>query len=239
MQSDRHCRHGNGSNTWQLVTRGFHFHASQIWKRTSTRRMAEEKETTAKADGASTSIATASSSSMARDFSWLRWSIITCALATLAGYFIRRSPDMTAAAIKPTKSLDARIGFTPTTALETLRALGPEGRKIYKEINMVDFIMTPIVLNAWLNDTFRPRSPHRATLRWMLSFVYMFGDISENVCVAIMLRIYPRFVDAIAWACCVGNLLKWSGFAAALLSIVYEAILEFRDWQAKRKAKKA
>jgi len=172
-----------------------------------------------------------------REFSWTRWAIITVLLVSLASYFMRRQPDALAAAVTPTKLLDSRIGFTPLTARETLHSLGPDGRKIYKEINVVDFLLTPIVLNAWLLDTLPPQSPPKAALRWMLAFVYMFGDILENVCVAVMLRIYPRFIDAIAWLCCIGNLLKWAGFVAALGSIVYEGAIRVGNMQRKRKAK--
>jgi len=173
----------------------------------------------------------------ARSFSATRWAVITCLLATLAAYFLRRGPELQAAAVTPTRALDSLIGFTPATAHKTLLALGPEGREIYKEINIVDFVLMPVILTAWLLDTFPPRTSQRATLRWMLAFVYMFGDISENVCVAIMLRIYPRFIDAIAWACCVGNLLKWSGSAAAMVSIVYEGAIWFRGRGIKEKPK--
>jgi hypothetical protein len=67
-----------------------------------------------------------------------------------------------------------------------------------------------------------------------LANTYAVGDLLENIGVAIMLKAYPRIPDVVVWAGCVGNLAKWFGLGAAVLSIVYEGVL----WITRLKAKK-
>src|SRR5579859_2092019 len=169
-----------------------------------------------------------------RTFSWTYWLLLTTALASLAYYFIRASDRIKAVSITPTRILDAHFGFTPATAYEVLRALGPQGREIYREVNKVDFIITPIVLREFLLNTMPPPSPGRSSIREVLANAYAMGDLLENICVAMMLKMYPRIPDAVAWVCCVGNVVKYIGCGTAILMIVYEGVL----WIARPKAKK-
>lgn len=170
-----------------------------------------------------------------RQFSWSYWLILTTIVATLAFYFIRRLGQIKAVSITPTSVLDSRsFGFTPTEAYESLRALGPKGREIYKEANRVDFILAPIVFREYVLNTFPATSPRSDQLRELLANTYFLGDLLENISVAIMLKTYPKILDYFAWAGCVGNIVKNLGIALALLSIVYEIYVWFRGSKMKR-----
>jgi len=157
-----------------------------------------------------------------RKFSWSYWLILTTIIGTFAIYFIRRGPQATALAPSKISLLDARFGFTPVEALRTLSAIGPEGRKIYAEINKVDFIAFPFFLREYLLNTFPPTTRTRDRIREALVNTYFLGDMSENLFVAVMLKAYPRSPDFVAWGGCVGNVVKFSGIYASLLSIFYE-----------------
>jgi hypothetical protein len=169
-----------------------------------------------------------------RQFSWSYWLILTTIVATLAFYFIRRFEQIKAVSITPTSVLDTRsFGFTPTEAYESLRALGPKGREIYKEVNRVDFILSPIVLRQFFLNTFPATSARSDQVRDLLANMYFLGDLLENASVSIMLKTYPKILDYFAWAGCVGNIVKNLGIILALLSIVYEIYVWFRGSKMK------
>jgi len=177
----------------------------------------------------------APSSPPLRTFSWSYWLILATILGTLAFYFIRRGHQVKEVAISPTTILDARIGFTPSTAFETLRNLGAKGREIYTEINRVDFVLTPFVLREFLLNTFPATTPKSDSGRELLANTYMLGDVLENVCVAILLKAYPKELEYLAWACCVGNLAKWFGFYASIVTILYEISVWIQVGKGKKK----
>ena len=168
-----------------------------------------------------------------RTFSWTYWLLLATALSSLVYYFIRAIARVKAVAITPTHIIDACFGFTPSTAYEILRALGPKGRAVYKEINRVDFIITPIVLREFLLDTLPPVSPRRSSVREYLANAYAVGDLVENICVAIMLNTYPRIPALVAWTGCVGNVVKWIGLSAAVFAILYEGVMWFERPKAR------
>jgi len=169
-----------------------------------------------------------------RTFSWTYWIILITILGTLAFYFTRRLEQIKAVAIMPTMILDARIGFTPSTAFETLRNLGSNGRQIYTEVNRVDFVLMPIIVREFLLNTFPATTTKSDWVREFLANMYMLGDVLENVCVAILLKAYPNEFIYVAWACCVGNLAKWAGFYASTLGMLYEIFLWIRGAKFKK-----
>jgi len=164
-----------------------------------------------------------------RTFSWSYWLILTTIVVSLAFYFIRRTKQVKEVAIVPTSLLDAQIGFTPSSAYDTLSSLGPKGRDIYKEINRVDFLLAPIVFREFILHTIPPTSMERDRVREFLANTYILGDVMENTFIAIMLKTFPKLLDLFAWTGCVGNLLKWFGFCGGLLSILYEGFVWVRE----------
>jgi hypothetical protein len=168
-----------------------------------------------------------------RNFSWSYWLFLTTIVASLAFYFVRRIGQVKKEAVNLTSLLDARIGFTPADAYETLGALGPKGRKIYKEINRVDFILAPIAFREYLLNTFPATSPRSDLVREALANTYFLGDVLENVCIAIMLKTYPTKLDFFAWASCVGNILKSFGMYLGILSVLYEVYVYLRGSKVK------
>ena len=173
------------------------------------------------------------SDSSLRTFSLSYWLILTSIVASLAFYFIRRSKQVKAVAIVPTSILDAQIGFTPSSAYDTLSSLGPRGRDIYKEINRVDFLLAPIVFREYILHTIPPTSLGRDRVRDFLANTYILGEAMENTSIAIMLKTFPKLVDLFAWTGCVGNLLKWFGFCGGVVSVLYEGFV----WVRERKIK--
>jgi hypothetical protein len=169
-----------------------------------------------------------------RTLSWSYWLILATILGTLVFYFIRRGNQVKAVAIAPTTLLDGRIGFTPSTAFETLRNLGTKGREIYIEINRVDFVLTPIVLREFLLNTFPATTSKSDSVRELFANTYMLGDVLENVGVAILLKAYPKELEYVAWICCVGNLAKWFGFYASTVAILYEIFVWIRATKVKK-----
>lgn len=138
-------------------------------------------------------------------------------------YFKYRIDQLQAVSLTPTKILDARIGFTPDTAYTALRDMGTAGRKIYAEINKVDFIIVPYVMRELFLNTFPSKSPTRALLRNVFFTSISCGDLVENLCVSILLKTYPSRLDVVAWICCAGNVVKHSATFAGLLTVVFEA----------------
>ena len=163
-----------------------------------------------------------------RVFPWSKWVLIAAILAALLAYFRIRGGNIKDAMIRPTVVLDARFGFTPATVRDTLSALGPQGRKLYTEMNRVDFVLMPLVLREFLLNSFPPTSPRSGAIRDTFANAYALGDITENVFVMVFLKGYPTVWDPFAWACCFGNVLKWSAFYAACLSILYEFVVYLR-----------
>jgi len=163
-----------------------------------------------------------------RVFAWNKWVPIAAILAALLAYFRIRGGNIKDAMIRPTVVLDARFGFTPATVRDTLSALGPQGRKLYVEMNRVDFILTPLVLREFLLNTFPPTSRRSGAIRDTFANAYALGDIMENIFVMMFLKGYPTVWDPFAWACCFGNVLKWSALYAAGFSIVYEFVVYIR-----------
>jgi hypothetical protein len=192
-----------------------------------------EEDRTALQAGAHASSPRPPATPQCRTFSWHHWLPVAAVLAALGCYFYVRSGQLTALMIRPTVVLDARVGFTPATVRETLAALGPKGRRLYTEVNRVDFILTPLVLREFLLSTFPATSPRSDAIREVLASGYAIGDVTENVFVMIFLKGYPAVWDPFVWACCLGNLLKWSGFYAALLSILYEFVVYLRGVKLK------
>src|SRR5271169_4963676 len=90
-------------------------------------RRTEMASTTAESPPSTSKMENGPHSSYIRKFSWSCWLLVAVALGTLLSYFRRRIPQAYAASIAPTKILDARFGFTPSQALQTLQDLGPEG----------------------------------------------------------------------------------------------------------------
>jgi hypothetical protein len=172
-----------------------------------------------------------------RQFSWSYWLILTTIVATLAFYFIRRVGQANAEASAPLSLLDARFGFTPSDVSNVFRVLGPKGRSIYQEINRVDFILAPIVFREYFLNTFPASSRRSDTVREVLANTYIFGDVLENICIAIMLKAYPKTLDAIAWIGCAGNIVKNLGVFATTMSVLYEAYVWVRNRIRERKMK--
>lgn len=172
-----------------------------------------------------------------RQFSWSYWLILTTIVATLTFYFIHRLDQAKAEASAPLSLLDSRIGFTPSDVSNVLRILGPKGRGIYQEINRVDFVLAPIVFREYFLNTFPASSHRRDAMREILTNTYILGDVLENVCVAIMLKAYPKILDIVAWIGCAGNLLKHFGAFAAAVLILYEAYISVQSWVRERKKK--
>jgi hypothetical protein len=163
-----------------------------------------------------------------RMFSWYYWIPVTVALAALVTYFTIHGGDMKKVMIEPTVVMDERFGFTPETVRKTLTALGPAGRKLYTQGNRVDFLLMPIVLREFLLNTFPPASTLSDAIREVAANTYAVGDIVENVFVMMLLKGYPTVWEPFAWGCSVFNVLKWLGFFAAVLSILYELVVYLR-----------
>jgi hypothetical protein len=168
-----------------------------------------------------------------REFSWSYWLFLTTVICSFAFYFIRRGPQATANAASKISLLDARFGFTPFEALRTLRAIGPEGRRIYGEINKIDFIAFPFFLREYLLNTFPASSRTRDWAREGLVNMCFIGDVSENLFVAVMLKMFPRIPDFVAWGGCVANVVKYFGFYASVFSIMYETFIWFTSKKEK------
>ena len=162
-------------------------------------------------------------------FSWTYWFILTAAIGAFTYYFFRRAAKVKQLSIKPVTLMDGRFGFTPSDVEEILTSIGPKGRGIYKEINRVDFIVFPYVLREYLRNTLPPTSQQSDTVREVLVNVYMAGDVLENVCVAVLLKLYPKVIGWVAWVGCAANVVKYTGFYLALLSILYEGYVWVQD----------
>jgi hypothetical protein len=171
-------------------------------------------------------------------FSWNYWLIVATVTGTLAFYFIYRSGQAKAVASKPVSLLDSMIGFTPEQAYDVLRALGPEGRKIYREINLVDFLIAPLVFREILINTFPATSGWNDSLREIFANTYMLADVLENVCIASMLKLYPQERPVMAWIGSGGNVVKNVAVILAALTALYEMFVWIKGKLVKPKTKK-
>jgi hypothetical protein len=168
-----------------------------------------------------------------RIFSWSYWVMLMVASGTLFSYFIRRGDQLKAVSITPTDIIDIRFGFFPSEAHQILCSLGPKGREIYQEMSKVDFIIAPIVFREVLLNTMPAASAGRETIRQFLANLYFMGDLLENICVVIMLKMYPRDILSVAWISCAGNILKNAGICSAVLAILFEAYVWIRGTKVK------
>jgi hypothetical protein len=129
--------------------------------------------------------------------------------------------------------LDSRFGFTPSEAHQILRDMGPKGREIYKGLNTVDFIVAPIVFRSYFLNTLPATSPQREAIREFVMNVYFIGDLSENICVAALLRMYPRTPEVVAWIGCAANVMKFLGLFAGAACQLFEGYARLRAAKAK------
>jgi len=104
-----------------------------------------------------------------------------------------------------------------------LEALGPDGRRAYASINLMDFFpMMPsyaIVLGAWLVRSCRSAGVTTARLAWIFPLVAVFDVVESSVFGYANARYPDRLDPSLLSLASVANGLKWVCLTVGLVSL--------------------
>lgn len=135
--------------------------------------------------------------------------------------------------------LDLNFTYSGAQAIETLTAMGAEGRAMYRTIEWALDIVYPVaytlffgLLISWLfNKGLSPASPLR---RWnILPAGGFLFDLLENASIIAMIGAFPAISPALASAAGIFTLLKWL-FAGGSMAL---ALVGLVSWLRKRTQK--
>jgi hypothetical protein len=123
--------------------------------------------------------------------------------------------------------IDLQLFYTPAKIYGMIKAYSPELRVSYRLFEMTGDIIYPIVYTLFfsLAVTWLFQHGFASTSPMQKYNVVPFGawlfDLLENICIVIMLTIYPSTPSALAWISAVFTLVKWSfaGITVILLLI--------------------
>ena len=110
--------------------------------------------------------------------------------------------------------LDTHFFYTPEEAYSTIAALGDEGRTLYRNGLLTVDLAIPVLytlllalLMSWLFQRgFKPESKMQKMN--VLPVGMGVFDLLENVCIVIMLSLYPARHAAVAWLSTVWTMAK-------------------------------
>jgi len=117
--------------------------------------------------------------------------------------------------------LDLLIWYSPETAFQSIEAYGPEGRGLYRFIQLTADVVYPIIytvffmlLLGWLLIKQRGGMP---ALVVFVPLAIFFFDMLENGCIVAMLTAFPKTFYGVAVLSGAATFLKWASVLATSL----------------------
>jgi len=158
---------------------------------------------------------------------WPAW--VGSLILVVAGYFISTGTfigaDHVRAASGGTPMLDTFFFYTPGRAYELLTAMGEAGRSAYLSANLVDFFFPPcytlfFVTSLAMIYTFIYEPEDKRNWLVLVPFGAMLADYGENICVRLMLLVFPTVIMPAAQAASLLTPLKFTLIVTAALLIM-------------------
>ncbi len=124
------------------------------------------------------------------------------------------------------KSINEKAGKT----VGVIEDYGPEARKSYLLIELTVDVVYPIIyafLFSVILFVFYEKLGVKAPFKsiYLLPFLTLLFDYTENLFIVLMLSLYPTKVMALAYLCSVFTALKWATLIASILLILYGGMM--------------
>jgi hypothetical protein len=164
-----------------------------------------------------------------RFHTWAKGWLILASLAALVG-FVALTIPVAQAASGDTEGLDTRHYYTPEEAFATIASYSAAGRAALRVFYLTGDIVNPVLytsflvlLISWLFQRgFDPRS--RLQILNVVPVGAAVFDLLENVCIVIMLSVYPAQPRIVAWLATTGTTLKYlfiyTSFVLVLVGLI-------------------
>jgi hypothetical protein len=133
--------------------------------------------------------------------------------------------------------IDSEFSYTPEKAYQMISAYTPEGRQLYMVSTLTADLVYPLVYALFLSlamiyfyrKTISQDSPLQGA--FYIPFAAMLADYLENVCLVILLSLFPQWVEGLAQAANIFTGLKWGLLLASILLV----LIGLGAWLMRRK----
>ena len=126
--------------------------------------------------------------------------------------------------------IDTWFGYTPEKVFGVIDALKAEGRRQYALSEVTLDLLYPLVYNGLLAVLLGLSAPAAFPGTWLatwlprLPLMSLLADYSENICIVILLKGYPRQPAALARLASAITVIKFCLIAAGFLGVVVSGI---------------
>lgn len=117
------------------------------------------------------------------------------------------------------KVLDLREGFQLHEVQELYHLYGPEGRRLYLYVELVDFgymISYTLLLLVLFSFLLKPIRVRTANMVMLLPLTVALADVVENICIIGMLMQFPDIKERWSSVGSAANVFKWKVFYYAV-----------------------
>lgn len=121
--------------------------------------------------------------------------------------------------------LDVRFYYSAQEAYRAMERYGVEGRALYLRFLAADFIFAPLygfafaLLFTRLTSTLFPSSSNWRKLN-LLPIGIAMADIAENICIFLLLQMYPEQIHLVGTLAGIATLTKWVLTIVAFIFLV-------------------
>jgi len=127
--------------------------------------------------------------------------------------------------------IDLQLFYTPDKVYGMIEAYGEETRASYRLFEMTGDIIYPIVytlfFSLFITWSFQRGFPSNSGMQKLnvVPFGSWLFDLLENICIVIMISIYPSTPAALAWLSAIFTLIKWL-FAGATIILILTGLVK-------------
>ena len=155
-------------------------------------------------------------------------------------FFPMRHSRLESYAGYPPSVFDTRLLYTPAQVSKAASDIGESGRQLYALTEVtLDFVF-PLLYSAWLSVLLAlvipkawPSRPGAERLI-LLPFLALLGDLTENICLALLMWSYPLIPPWLVAFSNLASLVKWgAGLATFGLILVASAVCVVKWMQRK------
>ena len=136
--------------------------------------------------------------------------------------------------------IDQQFFYTPEKSYALISTYTAEGRDLYRLFELTGDIVYPCVyslfLSFFISWLFKRGMPSRSRLLKLNLVPLGAGccDILENVCIAVMVSLYPSAAPGVSWLGTAFTMLKWLLLGASLVIVIGGAAAAIKAKLAKK-----
>jgi len=162
-------------------------------------------------------------------YSWARGWIILLLVVGFVLYVAVTLPVLKAAPGSNIVSLDTQLFYTPDTAFATVASYGETSGfwiRMYLTWDLVNPLLYSTIICLVLSWLARRgfRFGGKLQILNVLPLAAGLFDILENICIVIMLSLFPAQPTFVAWLACLGTLSKMIFFGISTLLILFSLV---------------